>query len=169
MLKFDFDIDFDFFFTSEADERGQVSCRFKSIRMCDQSAWHYQSVLSRRRLIFGKKMQAKNENIVSIANFNTKLEATEIDIECCTLSVDSVQVSAVVYGYTVRKVLIDRHKHKSWQELSIATDAEKSVLENAYLNKLSRGGLIVSSSDMRDYISKSFAILNVCHKLMKKS
>ena len=114
-------------------------------------------------------VRSNNDNSTAIANFNMELKEIETDIECCALSMDSVQVSAVVSGYAVRKVLIDRHKCTSCQALSIATNAEKTALENAYLNKLSRGGFIVPSSDMRDYISKSFAILDVCHELMKKS
>ena len=39
--------------------------------------------------------------------------------------------------------------------------------ENNYLRKLSRGGLLIPTTDMRHYIAKSFAILDLCQHLTR--
>ena len=41
--------------------------------------------------------------------------------------------------------------------------------ENAYLKNLSRGGLIVPTTDFRHHIAKSFAILDLCQHLIRDS
>ena len=43
-------------------------------------------------------------------------------------------------------------------------EEEKTNKENSYLNRLSRGGLIIPTADLRDHMSKSFAILHLCHR-----
>ena len=39
--------------------------------------------------------------------------------------------------------------------------------ENSYLRKLSRGGLLIPSTDLRHHIAKSFAILDLCQHLTR--
>ena len=119
--------------------------------------------------IWDEDVRPENNTAVQIAHFNSELEKIASDIDCCTLSANSVQVSAVIAGYTVRTVIIDRSKCSSCQGLSLATAADKMAVENDYLNKLSRGGLIIPSADLRDHVSKSFAILDMCQKLMRQS
>ena len=114
-------------------------------------------------------VRPENNHAVDITNLNNELDNMEGDIEESMLSPDSVQVSAVIAGYTVRKVMIGRSKCETCQRLSIATGDEKSAVENDYLNRLSRGGLIVPTADLRHYISKAFAILDLCHRLIVES
>ena len=42
----------------------------------------------------------------------------------------------------------------------------KTSTENGYLNNLSRGGLFVPSFGLRKYVSKCFAIIDVCHDII---
>ena len=104
-------------------------------------------------------LSALNSELDKIANF----------IESCTLSADSVQVSAVVSGYTIRKVIMDRIGCKQCEGLAVAAGDETRDEENSYLNKLSRGGMIIPTADLRHHMSKSFAILDLCRKQIIQS
>ena len=104
-------------------------------------------------------LSALNSELDKIANF----------IESCTLSADSVQVSAVVSGYTIRKVIMDRFGCKQCEVLAVAAGDETRDEENSYLNKLSRGGMIIPTADLRHHMSKSFAILDLCRKQIIQS
>ena len=103
------------------------------------------------------------DTIAALSVFNSKLDLIASDIESCSLSSDSVQVSAVISGYTIRKVIMDRSGCKPCEKLAVATEVEKMDEENRYLNNLSLGGYVVPTADLRDHMSKSFAILDLCH------
>ena len=54
------------------------------------------------------------------------------------------------------------------KELALASSGiEEMESENNYLRKLSRGGLLIPTTDMRHYIAKSFAILDLCQHLTR--
>ena len=46
---------------------------------------------------------------------------------------------------------------------------EEMENENEYLQKLSRGGLLIPTTDLRHHIAKSFAILDLCQHLTRDS
>ena len=104
----------------------------------------------------------------AISWLNTKLDEIADDINSCMLDPDAVQVSAVVAGYAARKVIVDRSKCVHCKELALASSGiEEMESENNYLRKLSRGGLLIPTTDMRHYIAKSFAILDLCQHLTR--
>ena len=105
----------------------------------------------------------------ALSNFNAELDKMASDIESCSLSSDSVQVSAVISGYAIRKVIMGRSGCKTCERLAVATEDEEMDEENSYLNRLSRGGLIIPTADLRHHISKSFAILDLCHRQIMHS
>lgn len=86
------------------------------------------------------------------------------------LDADAIQVSAVVAGYAARKVVVQRNKCSDCKELAVSDDEIAEMEnENNYLRKLSRGGLIVPTTDLRHHIAKSFAILDLCQHLARVS
>ena len=88
------------------------------------------------------------------------------DIDACMLDPEVVQVSAVIAGYAARKVIVDRSKCLECKEMAVSTsEIEEMENENGYLVKLSRGRLLVPTTDLRHRISKSFAILDLCQHL----
>ena len=99
---------------------------------------------------------------IMTANFKNQLDTISDDIDACVLDRDGEQVAAVIAGYAARK-LIQRNKCDDCKQLCQASDDEKHQQENEYLNNLSRGGLFVPSFALRKYVSKCFAIIDVCH------
>ena len=58
-----------------------------------------------------------------------------------------------------------------YKEMALAATGgiEEMESENDYLRKLSRGGLLIPSTDLRHHIAKSFAILDLCQHLTRDS
>ena len=52
---------------------------------------------------------------------------------------------------------------------TLLTTAKSESSKFSYLNKLSRGGLVIRSIDLLHYVSKSFAILDCINDIIKKS
>ena len=97
---------------------------------------------------------------------HAELDKISDDINSCMLDADAIQVSAVVAGYAARKVVVQRNKCSDCKELAVSDDdIAEMENENNYLRKLSRGGLIVPTTDLRHHIAKSFAILDLCQHL----
>ena len=102
------------------------------------------------------------------AEFNGQLDLISEDIESCVLDQDGEQVAAVIAGYAARK-LLERNNCEACRKICKASGDETCQQENSYLNNLSRGGLFVPSSNLRKYISKNFAIIDVCHSIILHS
>ncbi len=101
---------------------------------------------------------------------NSELDKISDDIDACTLDDDAVQVSPVIAGYAARKVIMERSKCTECKEMAISTGGiEEMENENKYLQNLSRGGLIIPTTDLRHHIAKSFAILDLCQHLTRDS
>ena len=104
----------------------------------------------------------------AITWLNTKLGEISDDIDSCMLDTDAVQVSAAIAGYAARKVIVERSKCIECRKMALASsEIEEMESENNYLQKLSRGGLLVPATDLRHYIAKSFAILDLCQHLTR--
>ena len=109
------------------------------------------------------------DTAAAISSFDSELDKIATDIETCTLTSKSTEVCAVISGYSIRKVIMGRSGCKECESLAIAKEDEKMDEENNYLNRLSRGGLIIPTADLRHHMSKSFAILDLCHQEIIKS
>ena len=107
----------------------------------------------------------------SILSLNSELDKISDDIDLCSLSDDAVQVSAVIAGYAARKVVMEHCKCEECKKMAVSTKGgiEEMENENKYLQNLSRGGLIIPTTDLRHHIAKSFAILDLCQHLTRDS
>lgn len=99
------------------------------------------------------------------SNFKAQLDTVSEDMDDCVLDKDAEQVAAVIAGYAAKK-MIERNKCEDCKQLCKASEEEKHQPENGYLNNLSRGGLFVPSFGLRKYVSKCFAIIDVCHDII---
>ena len=88
------------------------------------------------------------------------------DIQSCTLSHDSMEVSVVIAGYIAKK-LKKRTNCEACKTALIASDCD--LREVDYLSKLSRGSLITPSLSLSNYVTKSFAIMDVVEVAIKES
>ena len=95
----------------------------------------------------------------SILWLNSELDKISDDIDACTLDDDAVQVSAVIAGYAARKVIMERSGCAECKEMAISTTGiEEMENENKYLQNLSRGGLIIATTDLRHHIEAPPAV-----------
>ena len=86
------------------------------------------------------------------------------------LDPEAVQVSAFIAGYAARTVIVNRSKCSTCEEMAVLTSGiEEMEGENDYLLNVSRGGLLVPTTDYRHYVAKSFAILDLCQHLTRDS
>ena len=94
-------------------------------------------------------IRPSNDQTEAISWLNSKLDEVADDIDACMLNPDAVEVSAVIAGYAVRKVVVDHSKCAKCKELAIASsEIEKMENENNYLQNLSRGGLLFPTTDL---------------------
>lgn len=110
-------------------------------------------------------IQQDHDDAAMTSNFKVELDKVNEDMDACVLDTDGEQVAAVIAGYTARK-LFGKNKCDDCKQLCKASDDEKHRPENSYLNNLSRGGLFVPSFGLRKYVSKCFAIIDVCHDII---
>ena len=119
---------------------------------------------------WNEDVRPDEEQVEHIAWLNLELDKISDDIDTCMLDANAIQVSAVIAGYAARKVIVERSECVECKEMAVSTDAiEDMETENNYLKKLSRGGLIIPTTDLRHYIAKSFAILDLCQHLTRDS
>ena len=100
--------------------------------------------------------------------FKKDLESMKDEISNCELQDEGRQVAATIAGYAVKKVIKDKVKCSECLEKCTAKASEANE-DNSYTVALSRGGLILPSKHVTDYVSKGFAILDLCHETIKKS
>ena len=113
-------------------------------------------------------VRPSNDQTEAISWLNSKLDEVADEIDTCMLNPDAVEVSAVIAGYAARKVVVDRSKCAKCKEMALASsEIEKMENENNYLQNLSRGGLLIPTTDLRHHIAKSFAILDLCQHLTR--
>ena len=117
-----------------------------------------------------EKVRPSNDQTESISWLNAELDKITDDIDCCMLDPEAVQVSAFIAGYAARTVIVNRSKCSTCEEMAVSTSGiEEMEGENDYLLNVSRGGLLVPTTDYRHYIAKSFAILDLCQHLTRDS
>ena len=92
------------------------------------------------------------------------LSEHEIEIAESTLDSSSEEVSTTIAGYIAKK-LAKRSNCDSCKSLFIASSID--LAENHYLNLLSRGGLIVPSAKLAEYISHCFAIMDYSYNIVQ--
>ena len=78
---------------------------------------------------------------------------------------DSMEVAVTIAGYIAKK-LKKRFKCLSCGQKMVSTDQD--VLNNEYLKKLSRGGLICPSQSLSDFICHLFSILDIISPILIK-
>lgn len=109
---------------------------------------------------------AENE----LRKFQEEINKINHEIDDCYLDENSIEVATLISGYIAKK-LFDQFscmKCKASMTLNDSTAAELHP-ENKYLLTLSRGGLQIPKIDLIQYVSKSFAILELTFKLIQDS
>ena len=107
------------------------------------------------------KPQQKNEN----SSLLDVLSGYDSEIYDLCLSADSREVAYSIAGYVVKKIL-KRFDCGICSGLMIGNDTE--IKENHYLNLLSRGGLIIPSTQIAEFICSCFAILDFADNFIEK-
>ena len=115
--------------------------------------------------IFGKVLRKENMNESLLILVDDELNALPSDLESCMLNEEGVKVAAVIDG-CISKVVFDKSKCQVCKALLTTVKSDSSKF--SYLNKLSRGDLVIPSIDLH-YVSKSFAILDYFSDIIKKS
>ena len=90
----------------------------------------------------------------------------ESDIHELSLSSDTKEVAYTIAGY-VSKKLIKRFKCEKCSLLMVGADSDDAK-EKQYFDLLSRGGLMIPSSQMAGFICACFAILDYSDKFIVK-
>ena len=116
--------------------------------------------------IFGEDLRKENIDESLLILVDDELNTLSSDLESCMLSEERVEVAAVIAGY-ISKVIFDKSKCEVCKTL--LTKVKPDSVKSNYLDKLSRGGLVIPSIDLLHYISKSFAILDCISDIIKKS
>ena len=111
---------------------------------------------------------ADNKSLL-ITALNSELDRIAEDIDVCMLSPEGVQVSAVIAGYAVRKLIMDRSECAECEHIAVSKEEDETQYENKYLINLSRGGLVIPTMDLRHHVAKSFAILELCQHIIRDS
>ena len=92
------------------------------------------------------------------------LSEQEIEINELCLSSDSKEVAYSIAGYVTKK-LLKRFNCDKCPFFMVGNNEEKS--DNHYLNLLSRGGLTIPSTQIAEFISSCFAILDFCDEFIE--
>ena len=100
------------------------------------------------------------------SEFEHDLELLESDIDSCMLDEEGIEVVTVIECYITRQTNKNT-KCDLWQELLSRNTGNLS--SDDYLNKLSRGGLTTPSTDLVQYVAKSFAILDCVQSILVNS
>ena len=113
--------------------------------------------------IFGEDLRKENMDESLSILVDDELNALSSDLESCMLNEEGAEVAALIAGY-ISKVIFDKSKCEVCKILLITVNSDSS--KSNYLNKLSRGGLVIPSIDLLHYV---FAILDCISDIIKKS
>ena len=106
---------------------------------------------------------------VALLYFNQNLKNISSEIESCCLDQNSTEVAAVVSGYFAKK-MIKRTSCLDCRSCLIYNTENQSASECfEYLSTLSRGALTQPATDLTHYVSKSFAMLELCEYIIRQS
>ena len=95
--------------------------------------------------IFGEDLRKANMDENLLVLVDDELSALSWDLESCMLSEEGAEVAAVVAGY-IFKVVYDKSKCEECKTLLTTVKSDSSKFN--YLNKRSRGGLVIPSIDL---------------------
>ena len=96
-----------------------------------------------------------------------EIESVSSELLQCSLSSDTQKVCTQVTGYIVRK--LDERLHCSMcKSKLVATGSDVKRPDTAYIDTISRGGLIVPSTEMTNFVSNVFALLDFTDRFIMK-
>ena len=127
-------------------------------------------ILSCRSLImeginFWKENIRPEQTTTNTEGLLSDLDAHDTEIRESVLDDDSREVSTLIAGYIAKK-LDARSKCKICEGMLVAN--EDGIINDKYLNSLSRGGLTVPSSNLAEFVDTCFAILDFVSKFGQK-
>ena len=106
---------------------------------------------------------------LALLYFNQNLKNVSSEIESCCLDQNSTEVAAVVSGYMAKK-MITRTSCLDCRSCLIYNTENQSASECfEYLSALSRDALTQPATDLTHYVSKSFAMLDLCEYIIRQS
>ena len=78
---------------------------------------------------------------------------------------DSLEVATLIAGYVSKKL---KERSKCLVCLSMLSSNKDGIVNDKYLNLMSRGGLTVPCADLADFVQRCFALLDYASELMQK-
>ena len=126
------------------------------------------SLLKESISVWKEDVRPNQTNAIALDFLKKQLNEIAGDLEYSSLESNAKEVAAVVAGYVAKK-LINRSQCVECQNSLTTTGSQQSSSEFDYLLKLSRGGLILPSVDLAQYVSKSFAMLDTASIIIFKS
>ena len=106
---------------------------------------------------------------LALLHLSQNLEYISSEIESCCLCQNSTEVGAVASGYIAIK-MIKRTSCFDYRSHLIYNSKNQSASECfEYLSTLSQGGLTQPATDLAHYVSKSFAMLDLCEYIIRQS
>lgn len=122
--------------------------------------------LLRENIDFNESVKVSNDHQLEVETLLSKYDQLEISLESLNLNEDSREVSDVIAGYISRKM---RKYCEGCCIDGVQTQHSSSVKKESYLAQLSRGGLIVPSEGMSDYVARAFTVLDISSDIICKS
>ena len=106
---------------------------------------------------------------LALLHFNQNLENISSEIESCCLDQNSIEVAAVESGYIAKKMIMRTYCLDCRSCLIYNTENQSASECFEYLSTLSRGALTQPATDLTHYVSKSFAMLDLCKYIICQS
>ena len=104
----------------------------------------------------------------AMQQLDAQIKTVSEELENCSLDANANEVSAVILGYIAKKLLKGSFCINC-QSLLTTPAWEPHVQDFDFLKKLSRGGLILSSVDLAQYMEKAFAIMDTAVDIIRNS
>jgi len=124
------------------------------------------TLLKESFLPWQEDIQPKNNFEQFFFKFTQEVEALLPELQDCFLEKDSSEVATVIAGYIAKKMFEKKHCLEC-NTLLILSEGDQRNLDNFdYLLTLSRGGLTLPSTNLNQYVNKSFAMLDVAYQLI---
>ena len=125
------------------------------------------SLLKESISVWDEDIRPDSVEEIAMVHFDEQLDNISPELENCYLNKGSEEVAAVIAGYVAKKV-IKRNRCPQCKSLLIVTSESDCHFEKfEYLLKLSRGGLLLPSTDLSQYVCKAFAMLDVAQNLIR--
>ena len=116
-----------------------------------------------------KNIYPDSSEDLALLYFNQNLKNISSEIESCSLDQNSIKAAVVVSGY-IAKTMMKRTSCLDCKSCLIYNTENQSASECfEYLSTLSRGALMQPTTDLMHYVSKSFAMLDLCKYIIHQS